>query len=182
MTWRREIAAAWRVAAGVTLSGAAGGAIWGLLAPPQQYFVVRPGRGVLVTGEEQHPFNGIAIFICIGVGLGFLSAVLAWRWRRGRGPGMVLGLLAGSGAAAVVMKFIGEGAAELRHPHMDASAVNSVIIVAAQVESWGVVIAQPLLAALVVLFAAAVSPGDDLGVASVRQPDLSPSQPDLPPS
>jgi len=182
MTWRREISAAVRVTAGVALGGIAGGVIWGLLAPAQKYFVVRPGRGILVTGEEQHPFNGIAIFICIGVGLGFLSAVLAWRWKQGRGPGMVLGLLTGSGAAAVVMKFVGEGAAELHHPHTDASAVDSIIIVAAQVDSWAVVIAQPLLAALAVMFAAAISPGDDLGVTRVGQPDLLPSQPPAPPS
>ncbi|MGX1807836.1 DUF2567 domain-containing protein [Nocardia sp. NPDC055321] len=162
MVVREARAAAVVFGALVAASGVAG-VLWAFLAPAEQLWVVDPERGAALTGESLHRFDGVAIFVLLGLVVAFLSAAAAWRWRRVRGPILLLGLLGGSLVGAVVMRLVGEALAEQRHPRPDTPVVHTIIEFAPTVEGWPALLVQPLVTVLVVLFLAALSTSDDLG-------------------
>ncbi|MGY4102194.1 DUF2567 domain-containing protein [Nocardia sp. R16R-3T] len=166
---RREVRAAGLIAVAVVLLSALGGVVWAFIAPTEQYLVVKaradgvPAKGAALTGESVHRFDALAIFVCIGAVLGVLTAIGVWRWRRARGPLPQLGLLIGSGAGAYVMAKVGEQIMRWQHPMPYDPAVGQIVRLPVEVGSWLVLIVQPLLASLIVLFLAALSPTEDLG-------------------
>ncbi|WP_433521858.1 DUF2567 domain-containing protein [Nocardia pseudovaccinii] len=166
---RRELRAAALIAVGVVLLSVVGGVVWAFVAPAEQYLVVKaragevPAKGAALTGESVHQFDALAIFVCIGAVLGVLTAIGAWRWRRVRGPLLQLGLLIGSGAGAYVMSKVGEQIMQWQHPMPHDPAVGQIVLLPVDVGSWLALLVQPLLASLIVLFLAALSPTEDLG-------------------
>ncbi|MET8652468.1 DUF2567 domain-containing protein [Nocardia aurea] len=160
---RREVVAGLLTVAGVVLASAIGGAIWGYLAPVEQLLVTEAGRGLVLTGESVHQFDALAIFVCVGAVVGVLSAAGVWRLRSVRGPVLQLGLLAGSLLGAFAMRTIGEAVAEWHHARPDDPPVGQIIDIAPELGSALAMIAQPLLASLVLMFLAALSPSEDLG-------------------
>lgn len=160
---RRELRAALAVGVGVLVVSAVLGVAWGFLAPAERLVVVADGRGAPLTGESMHRFDALAIFVCLGAGLGVVSAAAAWRARSVRGPLVLLALLAGSLAGAYAMSDIGELVAEVRNPRPDDPLVGSIVTLPAEVEAWQALLIQPLVAGLVVLFLAALSTAEDLG-------------------
>jgi hypothetical protein len=93
---------------GLTVAGAAVGALWAWLAPPIHGLVALTKSGERVKAylgnEADHFF--IAAFLFVGM-LGVVAvvaAVLLWQWRTHRGPVIVAalatGMAAGAGAAA----------------------------------------------------------------------------------
>ncbi|WP_082392733.1 DUF2567 domain-containing protein [Nocardia arizonensis] len=160
---RREVGAGLTTVAAVAVAGIVGGVIWGLLAPAEQLLVTQPGRGAALTGESVHQFDSVAIFVCIGAALGVLSAASAWRLRGVRGPILQLGVLLGAALSACVMRLVGEAVAEWHHPRPDDPPVGQIISIAPVVGTALALIVQPLIASLVMLFLAALSPREDLG-------------------
>ncbi|MFI6778260.1 DUF2567 domain-containing protein [Nocardia sp. NPDC050412] len=166
---RRELRAAALIAVGVVLLSVLGGVVWAFVAPTEQYLVVKvragavPAKGAALTGESVHQFDALAIFVCIGAVLGVVTAIGVWRWRRVRGPLLQLGLLIGSGAGAYVMSKVGEQIMQWQHPMPYDPSVGQIVRLPVEVGSWLALIVQPLLAALIVLFLAALSPTEDLG-------------------
>jgi hypothetical protein len=160
---RREVRAALLIVVALLIVSALGGVVWGFLAPTEQLFVLKPGKGSTLTGESVHQFDALAIFVCIGAVTGVLSALGAWRRRAARGPLLLLGLLIGSIAGAFVMSKVGEQVMEWQHPRPHNPPVGQIVVVPVDVGSWLALIVQPLFAALVVLFLAALSPSADLG-------------------
>lgn len=166
---RRELRAAALIAVGVVLLSVLGGVVWAFVAPAEQYLVVKaragavPAKGSALTGESVHQFDALAIFVCIGAVLGVLTAIGVWRWRRTRGPLLYIGLLIGSGAGAYVMAKVGEQIMRWQHPMPYDPAVGHIVRLPVDVGSWLALIVQPLLASLIVLFLAALSPAEDLG-------------------
>lgn len=169
----REVRAAAVLLAAVVLLSIVVGAIWGMLAPTRSYLVIEPDRPVPFTGENLHHFDALALFVCAGAATGLLSAVGAWRMRRMRGPIQVVGLVLGSGIGAVVMTWFGEIVAERRNPFPDELRVGEIVTEAPTVETWVALIVQPLTAALVMVFLAALSAGADLGTGFVSAFDDS---------
>ncbi|WP_433679455.1 DUF2567 domain-containing protein [Nocardia sp. CA-119907] len=169
---RRELRAAALIAVGALLLSALGGVVWAFVAPTQQYLVVKaragavPAKGASLTGESVHQFDALAIFVCIGAVLGVLTAVGAWRWRRARGPLLQIGLLIGAVAGAYVMSKVGEQIMRWQHPMPYDPPVGQIVRLPVEVGSWLALIVQPLLASLIVLFLAALSPSEDLGTGS----------------
>jgi hypothetical protein len=160
---RRELRAALLIVAAVLAFSVLGGVVWGLLAPTEQLLVTQPGRGATLTGESLHQFDAVAIFVCIGAVVGLLSAAGVWRWRGVRGPILQIGLLIGSVVGAYAMSWVGELVAEWNHPRPDNPPVGQIVALPPELGSWLALIVQPLLASLVVLFLAALSPSEDLG-------------------
>ncbi|MEV5839283.1 DUF2567 domain-containing protein [Nocardia sp. NPDC052112] len=166
---RRELRAAALIAVGVVLLSVLGGVVWAFAAPSEQFLVVKaragevPAKGAALTGESVHQFDALAIFVCIGAVLGVLTAIGVWRWRRVRGPLLQLGLLIGSGAGAYVMAEVGEQVMRWQYPMPYDPAVGQIVRLPVEVGSWLALIGQPLLASLIVLFLAALSPTEDLG-------------------
>ncbi|MEV0295565.1 DUF2567 domain-containing protein [Nocardia sp. NPDC050710] len=160
---RRELAAGLLTVGAVVAFSLIGGVVWGCLAPTEQLLVTQPGRGAALTGESAHQFDALAIFVCIGAVVGLLSAVGAWRLRAARGPILQVGLLIGSVAGAFGMQAFGEAVAAWQHPRADDPPVGQIIALAPEVGSSLALIVQPLIASLVLLFLAALSPSEDLG-------------------
>lgn len=147
----------------VVLASALVGVLWGLLAPTEQLFVVEQGRGAVLTGESTHQFDAVAMFVCLGAVTGLLAAIAAWRWRAMRGPLLQLGLLAGSILGAMVMAKLGEQVAAWAHPRPHNPPIGQIVELPSELGTWLALIVQPLVASLIVLFAAALSPTEDLG-------------------
>lgn len=160
---RREVGAALLVVAGVVCTGVIGGVIWGFVAPAEQLLVTQPGRGAALTGESVHQFDALAVFACFGAAIGVLSAAGAWRLRGARGPLLQVGVLLGSLLGAYAMRLVGEAVAEWQHPRPDDPAVGQIITIAPVLGSALALIVQPLIASVVMLFLAALSPREDLG-------------------
>nr|WP_232542199.1 DUF2567 domain-containing protein [Nocardia bovistercoris] len=151
------------VVAGVVCTGVIGGVLWGVIAPAEQLLVTQPGRGSALTGESVHQFDALAIFACLGAAIGVVSAAGAWRLRTARGPLLQVGLLVGSLLGAFAMRLFGEAVAEWQHPRPDDPPVGQIITIAPVLGSALALIVQPLIASIVVLFLAALSPREDLG-------------------
>ncbi|WP_196054665.1 DUF2567 domain-containing protein [Nocardia aurantiaca] len=160
---RREVRAAAVVCTVFAAASALAGVAWAFLAPAEQLLVVEPDRGTALTGESVHRFDALAIFVLIGIALGVLGTAAAWRWRRVRGPVLLSGIVLGSLGGALLVKVVGEAVAERLHTRPAHPAIHSIVEFAPSVEGWAALIAQPLAAAVTVLFLAALSTSDDLG-------------------
>lgn len=146
-----------------SLLGVPAGLIWALLAPAVHMLVVAEDRGVVLTTENLHRFDALAIFAGTTIVVGVLSAVVVWGMRDSRGPGAMAALVCGSVAGSGVAALVGMGVARLRYPEVTGPAVDSVIAAAPGVSTPLVLIVQPLAAALVYLLLVSLSPDDDLG-------------------
>ncbi|WP_081264006.1 DUF2567 domain-containing protein, partial [Prescottella equi] len=135
------------------LLGVPAGLIWALLAPAVHMLVVAEDRGVVLTTENLHRFDALAIFVGTTIVVGVLSAVVVWGMRRSRGPGAMAALVCGSVAGSGVAALVGVGGARLRYPEVTAPAVGSGVPAAPR--------AAPPLGLLVPPRAAA--PGELLG-------------------
>lgn len=175
----REVRAATVVAAAIGAASALGGVVWAYLAPAEQLAVVGKNQGVALTGESVHRFDALAIFVLIGFVTAVLTASAAWRWRSARGPLGLLGTLLGSVGGAVLMKIVGEAVAEQVHTRPANPALHTIVQFAPSVESWAVIIVQPLTAALVMLILAALSTRDDLGTGALLPFGGNPPEPDV---
>ncbi|WP_238847267.1 DUF2567 domain-containing protein [Nocardia arthritidis] len=164
----REVRAGVFIVGAILLASAVGGALWGWLAPAEQFLVVEPGRGAALTGESVHQFDAVAVFLLIGAVTGFLSAAAAWRWRGARGPVMQLALLVGSFAGAVVMGKFGEQVAQWLHQRPHDPAVGQIVSLPPELGTWPAYLIQPLVVSLVVFFLAVLSPTEDLGTGNYR--------------
>jgi MFS family permease len=160
---RREVVGVGIVVAAVLVASAVAGVVWGLLAPTERLRVTQPGRAAVLTGESLHLFDAVGMFLCIGAVVAVLSAVGAWRVRITRGPTLVLGMLFASGLGAALMMWVGEGIAGVRHPRPDDPVIGQIVALPAEVGTDLALLIQPFLAALVLLFLAALHPSVDLG-------------------
>lgn len=160
---RRELRAALVLLSAAVLMSLLVGVLWGLLAPTERVLVVEPGRGAALVGESLHRFDATALFAGAGAVTGFLSAVAGWRWRRMRGPIQGAGLLLGSVAGAWLMAWIGDLVVTWDNPRPDDPPVGRIVALPVEVGSQLALVVQPLMAALVILILAGLSPAEDLG-------------------
>lgn len=164
---RREVRAALVLLLAVVLVSVLVGALWGLLAPTERVLVVEPGRGAALVGESLHRFDATALFAGAGAVTGFLSAVAAWRWRRMRGPLQCAGLLLGSVAGAQLMAWAGNMVATWDNPRPADPPVGQIVALPVELGTQLALVVQPLLAGLVILLLAGLSPAEDLGTGFV---------------
>jgi hypothetical protein len=188
---RRKAAAT--TVAGLTVAGAALGALWAWLAPPIHGVVALTKSGNRVKGylgnEGDHFF--IAAFLVVGMlsVLALVAAVLVWKWRAHRGPVMAAALAIGSAAAAGVTVGVGAVLVHWRYGAIDigAAPVSPEHRVHYVIEAPAVFFGHgPLQIALTILFPAAVAAfvyglmavstqRDDLGAwPPVQEPAIGP--------
>jgi hypothetical protein len=179
--------------AGLTVAGAAVGALWAWLAPPIHGVVALTKSGNRVKGylgnEGDHFF--IAAFLVVGMlsVLALVAAVLVWKWRAHRGPVMAAALAIGSAAAAGATAGVGAVLVHWRYGAIDVAGapvspehrVHYVIEAPAVFFGHG-----PLQIAATILFPAAVAAfiyglmavsaqRDDLGAwPPVEEPTIGP--------
>ncbi|MFC6014539.1 DUF2567 domain-containing protein [Nocardia lasii] len=163
---RRELIGVGVVTGVVLVASALAGVVWGVLAPTERLRVTQPGRAAVLTGESQHLFDGVGMFLCIGAVVAVLSVAGAWRVRVARGPALVLGVLLASALGAALMMWIGEWVAGVRHPRPDEPAIGQIVALPAEVGTSLALVVQPFLAALILLFLTALHPRTDLGTGS----------------
>jgi hypothetical protein len=156
--------AALTTTAGLTLAGAAVGALWAWLAPPIHGVVALTKSGNRVKGylgnEGDHFF--VAAFLMVGMVsvLAFVAAVLVWKWRAHRGPVMAAALAVGSAAAAGAAAGVGAVLVHWRYGAIDIAGapVSPEHRVQYVIEAPAVFFAQgPLQIATTILFPAAVA-------------------------
>lgn len=102
--------AAVTVVVGLTLAGAAVGALWAWIAPPIQGVIALTKSGervhVALGAESDNFFNSAFLLTGLVVVVAVVAAELVWQWRAHRGPLLCAALAAGSvaayGAAAAV--------------------------------------------------------------------------------
>lgn len=121
------------------------GWLWSRLAPPE--IVISSGRaaiagGVLpLAGQSEHRFDGMAIFLLLGLAAGVLTGAVLWLLRRRRGPlVLVTGVLGALVAAGLAMR-TGLWLAAVHYP--DLAGTGLAFPRAPVLESSWVVLAQP---------------------------------------
>jgi hypothetical protein len=148
--------------AAVVIVSALAGAVWGVLAPTEHLMVVEENRGILLTGESAHRFDALALFVCMSIALGAVTAVGSWIVTAVRGPATTIALVASSLVGAVVAAGVGLGVGRLLHPHAVSPPVGDVISFAPGLSTPVAVLVQPFVVALVVVVLASLSRSDDL--------------------
>lgn len=137
--------------------------IWSRLTPVQLSVVQADGTLTALPAESQHRFDGLALFVLLGLAAGVFSAVGVWFLRQRRGPLALLGLAAGSAIAAWLAMRTGISFADGRYADaIRAAAPASVVSAVPRIETTWVVVAQPLAAVLTYGVAAATNGHDDL--------------------
>jgi hypothetical protein len=155
--------AVWVVLGICGLIGVVQGAVWALVAPGIPYQVLADGRfGPLPTTSTYH-FVDVAIFALSGMVIGIVLAAGSWQVRVARGWLMLLAVVGGSLAGAL----IGWGIGVLFAPGVDPASVgvstaDSIVTAAPTTGTFLVVLAQPALAAAVYTFLAAWNGHPDL--------------------
>lgn len=161
------------VVVGVSVAvSALGGMLWGFLAPAQQLLVVAQDRGVALTGESLHRFDGLALFSFVSLALGLVIPIGWWLWKSERGPRLFGAIFVGALAGSVAALLVGNGIAALRFPKAADPAVGSIVTVAPSIDTPLVLIVQALMASLVILLLAAMNPNDNLHYTDPEPDDL----------
>jgi hypothetical protein len=149
---RRTVFVAVQTAAAVAAAGAPLGVLWRVLAPSVP--MVDAGASGIVEGW----------FTILGFGFGLLVAVVAWLvLRRHRGPGLVLGVTAGTLAAAVVAwqlgRRIGLGAYQAWR---DTATSGATYAAPPDLHAYGTLLVPAFAAAIVLTLLAGWSNDPDL--------------------
>ncbi|TQF73739.1 DUF2567 domain-containing protein [Rhodococcus spelaei] len=135
-----------------------------MLVPAQHFLVLSGGRATSLTSESNHQFDAVALFLCLGLILGVLSAVAVWLWRSVRGAVVLAGLLIGSMVGTAAAALVGLGVARLRFPEVTDVTVGQIVPATPGIGTPMALILQPFAAALVYLLLVSLNPRDDLGV------------------
>lgn len=186
--------AAAMVLVGLTVGGAAIGALWAWIAPPIHGVIALTKSGDRVhaaLGSESDNFF-VSAFLLVGMVavLAVVSAVLVWQWRPHRGPVLCAALVIGSAAAAGAAAGVGALIVRARYDVIDIAGApispehrvhyvteappvffaHSPMVIAASI------LFPVAMAALVYALIAVSTSRDDLGAWPPVQP-ISPHQP-----
>jgi hypothetical protein len=161
---RRSAKVAVLTAAAVAVAGVPLGLLWRLLAPPVPMINVGPG-GIVVDDPSPEEFMAAdGWFVILGLGFGLLVAVLAWLvLRRHRGPGLVLGVTAGTLAAAVVAWQVGRWIGlPSYHAWRATATVGATFAAPPDLHAYGALLVPAFAAAIVLTLSAGWSNDPDL--------------------
>ncbi|SFB36653.1 Protein of unknown function [Amycolatopsis marina] len=147
----------------VGLLGIPVGWIWSRLAPPERVRVLADNRLVPLQLESWHRFDALAIFLLLSMAAGAIAGVVLWLLRERRGPVVLIAAVLGSLLAGWLGMQMASAFAGGLYTVADAPAVGDVVERAPVLESGWVLLAQPLMLALVYGLLAAWNGRDDLG-------------------
>ena len=138
--------------------------VWSWLAPAQLKIVSPQDNKFYPIGvESYHRLDALMVFVLIGLGAGTVTGIATWLLRQRRGPIVMLGMTAGSFAAAWFALWLGGSLAAGAYPMPSSIKPNDTLLVAPALETWWGVLAWPLAAALAYGCCAAWNGLDDLG-------------------
>ncbi|CAM2849086.1 DUF2567 domain-containing protein [Saccharomonospora xinjiangensis] len=164
VVFRADLLPAFSVASLISLAGLPLGWLWARLAPPQRMRVVtRDHQLVPLTLESWHRFDGLAIFLLLGLVAGLLVGVIVWLLRARRGPVMLVGAVLGSLLGSWLAMRMGSVFAEAAFPLPHSPRLGDVVERAPVLETGWALLAQPFTTALAYGTLAAWNARDDLG-------------------
>lgn len=115
--------AAVTVVVGLTVAGAALGALWAWIAPPIRGVIALTKSGnrvhAALGAETDNFFNSAFLLVGLVVVLAVVAAVLVWQWRPHRGPVLCAALALGSAAAFGAAAGVGALIARARYDVID---------------------------------------------------------------
>ncbi|MBY6681623.1 DUF2567 domain-containing protein [Rhodococcus sp. BP-316] len=152
-----------RIVLATAVVGAVLGILWALLAPVEHVAAVGDGRAIVLTGESDHRFDALALFLCVTAAAGVLTTVAVWARVAERGPRLVLDIVVASALASAAAIGAGLAVGAVRYPSADGALRGDVVALAPGVSTWLALLAQPLAAAVTLVLVTALSPSDDLG-------------------
>lgn len=160
------------VVVGVCLiAGVLQGLIWAFLAPGVPYKVLADGRYGALPTTTSYRFVSLALFCWLGIIVGLLTALGAWRVVAARGWRMVLVLVGGCAVGALIAWGLGVLVAPGTDPaSVGATSADSIVVAPPTTGTILAVLAQPAVAALVYLFLVAWDGRPDLGRPSLNLP------------
>ncbi|WP_243659228.1 DUF2567 domain-containing protein [Tamaricihabitans halophyticus] len=138
------------------------GWLWSEIAPAQQLQVVEGGT-VPLPAETYHRFDGLVIFVLLGLVAGLLTGIGVWLLRERRGPVIMLAAVLGSTLSGWLALQIGGSFAQSAYEITGTPEIGDVLAKAPEIESALVLIAQPLTTVLAYGLLAAWNGMDDLG-------------------
>lgn len=167
---RADLRLAMRVLVAVAGLGLPLGVLWFWLAAPELVAVlVDPVGGrveVPLPGQSEHRFDGMAIFVLLGISAGLLTGALLWLMRQRRGPVVLVAAVLGSLAAAWLATRIGLLLAGWYYPDLAGAAPGEVVARAPVLESAWVLVVQPFGTAIAYSLVVAWNGTPDLGRSS----------------
>jgi hypothetical protein len=138
--------------------------VWSWLAPAQLKIVSPQDNKFYPIGvESYHRLDALMVFVLIGLGAGAITGIATWLLRQRRGPIVMLGMTAGSLAAAWFAQWLGGSLAAGAYPMPESIKPNDTLLIAPALETWWGVLAWPLAAALAYGCCTAWNGLDDLG-------------------
>jgi hypothetical protein len=189
---RREILVAAILAAVLAVIGLPLGLLWRALAPKVEFVMTADGPTTLLPEPEGFVADD-GWYVLITVGVGVVAALLVWALlRRRRGPVVLLGLVVGCVAGAVLTQWIGH---QIGYAHFRGLALHAPVgtnffrppsVRSGQVGLWfgvlprvqGAVLVQAVAAATMYLLLAAFHTDPDLnGPGRDGYPPVAPGQP-----
>lgn len=167
---RRAQRAASGVIAGSLVVGVAVGVVWALVVPGEQLVMLGSGRLAILPGEDVHRFDAAAMFACLGVAVGTLTAAAAWTARASRGVVLLAAIVVGASLGTAASAVVGLGVQGLRFADASEVQASQIVATAPGLATWWMLLFAPLSAAVVVAVLALLSPRDDLGVGDSDDP------------
>lgn len=147
----------------VGLVGILLGWVWSMLAPPQRLQVITGGQLYPLPEESYHRFDGIAIFVLLGMAAGLLVGAAVWLLRNRRGPVVMLAAVAGMVLASWLATNMGPSFANSRYELTGTPKVGEIVVQAPAIGSSWVLLAGPFAVALAYGSLAAWNGMPDLG-------------------
>lgn len=165
---RADLGLASVVAVAVAGLGLPLGLLWFWLAPPEVVTVlVDPASGQVavlpLSGQSEHRFDGLAIFVLLGISAGVLTGAALWLVRQRRGPVVLVAAVLGSLVAGWLAMHLGLLLADWHYPALTSARPDEVVARAPVLESAWVLVAQPFGAAIAYSLSVAWNGTDDLG-------------------
>lgn len=160
---KADLLPAFSAASLISLLGLPLGWLWSRLAPEQRVRVVTAtGDTAPLTSESWHRFDGLAIFLLLGLVTGLVVGVVVWLLRARRGPVMLIGAVLGSLVGAWLALRLGQSFAQSGFVPAE-PALGVVVARPPVLESAWALLAQPFTTAFAYGTLAAWNARDDLG-------------------
>ncbi|MGB3772409.1 MAG: DUF2567 domain-containing protein [Rhodococcus sp. (in: high G+C Gram-positive bacteria)] len=138
------------------------GLLWALAAPPEQVAALGDGRALVLTGESDHRFDAVALFLLITAAAGVVVTVGVWAAVPTRGPRLAVETVVSALLGSAVAAGVGIAISAVLNGSADGATSGDVVSLAPGLSTPLVVIAQPLAAAVTLVMLAAMSSSDDL--------------------
>jgi hypothetical protein len=171
-SWRPVARPALLILATAVVLGVLQGWLWSAIAPGVQYQATGDGRLYGLATSSSNAWVAIGLYVLLGIVVGIVLGVLAWKARAARGTLMFGAVTLSALAGAAIAYWVGNTLAGGVDP---ATVTQFSIITAPPAHYWLSIIVEPALAAATYTLRAAWN-----GSPTLDRPGVSGPQPDRP--